>query len=135
MDAIFLKVFSEQWIIYWIFVTTFLSFIWKGIPYAVKKFDTVIQTFNETQKIQQASFDEIQKAQQASFERSLSQLITSFVAEWKSNSEWHREHWQKLDAIQKQLQDNTKVLEENNKKLEGCKFVQSAKFKYQESKK
>lgn len=50
MEALLLKIFSESWLIYLLFFMIVGGFIYKWVPYLLKKFDDVTVMFANTIK-------------------------------------------------------------------------------------
>jgi len=99
MEQILLTMFSEKWIIYWMFLMTFYLFIFKWIPFGIRKIE---ETLAESRKLQQATHE--------FFKQELSKISDTFIGEikgitaWqKESNEWHIEHGRQLEEIRNYL--------------------------------
>lgn len=89
MEELILTIFSEKWIIYWLFVLSFLMAIYKGVPYAVSKFEAVVTQF--------ASLTE---KQHTMYESSLNKISETFLNQIATSNEWHKSHAEHLTRIE-----------------------------------
>lgn len=88
MEALIMKIFSEQWIIYWLFFLIVGGFIWKWIPFIIAQFEKQQTTFIETLK-------ELQTAHREDMD-TISQV---FIAQIKESNANHLITHGKLDEI------------------------------------
>lgn len=89
MEEIFLTIFSEKWMIYALFAFSFLMAVFKGIPYAVSKFEAVVKQFAD-----------LTKEQHTMYERSLNKISDNFVSQIATSNEWHKSHNDHLARIE-----------------------------------
>jgi len=94
MEEILVTIFSEKWIIYWLFVFTFVMTIYKWIPYIVKKFDDVIQKFADMIREQNVFFKE-----------ELQKISETFISKVISSDEWHKQHHERLNRVEEGIQE------------------------------
>lgn len=99
MEDIFLKVFSETWIIAWLFVATFLAFLWRGIPAIFKKFEDITREHKEEIRVNQEKFQESFDKQRVTFEDTMHQIVITFNSQIEKSNTWHEKHSQNLDEI------------------------------------
>lgn len=92
-------ILTQNGIIAFLFVLTFVAFIYKGIPFAIKKFDEVLMTFQKMQESQQKFFrEELQKISDT--------FINNMLTHNQINKEhvaWHRSHDVKLDELKRMI--------------------------------
>lgn len=93
METILLQVFSQNWVIALLFVSSFFAFIYKWLPFMVKRFDEVLQTFKEMQNNQHAFFKE-----------ELEKISATFITQVESSKSWHESHNAKLEEIKQLIQ-------------------------------
>lgn len=110
MESILKDVLSQNGVISLLFVASFLAFIYKGIPYAVKKFDDILTTFQAMQTTQHIFFkEELQKISQ------------TFISQIENSKASHESHDRKLSQIletQKTMQiQSDHILEILTKKI------------------
>ena len=89
MEQILITIFSEKGIIYGLFVFSFFMAIYKGVPYAVAKFEAVVKQFAE-----------LKQEQHKMFETSLNKISETFVNQIATSNEWHKSHNEHLARIE-----------------------------------
>jgi hypothetical protein len=104
MDEIIAKLFTEQSIDTALFASTFILFIWKGIPYILKKFDDLQVSHAQMQKDLLDAHAESQKRQQNLFESSIQKLTDTFVWSINQSKIYHEAHSKDLREIKTILQ-------------------------------
>lgn len=88
MESLLLQIFSQNGIIAMLFVASFFAFIYKGLPFMVKKFDEVLTTFKE-----------MQNAQHLFFKEELQKISSTFISHVDNSRTWNESHDRKLDEI------------------------------------
>ena len=102
MEALFSKILSEGWLIYLLFFMIVAGFIWKGIPYLLKKFDETTLLFAKALI-----------AQQTLFKEELEKISRDFLKQVTESNAWHttfnirqeeygrrqEDHWKKIEEI------------------------------------
>jgi len=94
MEQLLVTIFSEKWIIYGLFVFTFLMSVYKWIPYLVSKFDNVVKQFTE-----------LTTQQQNIFKESLDRISESFLNQISTSNEWHKSHAEHLSRIEEWIKN------------------------------
>lgn len=92
----FQMVFSEKGIIGGLFVFAFLVFVWKGIPFAIKQYQTLLTTHATMQSDLLKAHEESQRRQQTLFENSIDKVTTTFMEAFQSTKEWNEHHSKEL---------------------------------------
>ncbi len=90
-------IFSENGIIYWLFVLIILLFIWKWIP-------ALFQTFKEQQK----EFLLALEKQQATFENTLNLIKEDILKRMETSEVWHQKHDLKLEELKNLVSKDNK---------------------------
>lgn len=103
MEELFLKIFSETWIIAGLFVCTFVYFLWKWIPAIFNKFEDISNQHKEEIAENQRNFQEAFDRQRITFENAINKIVDTFEDQIKISNDWHIEHSKRLDNIEKIL--------------------------------
>ena len=82
------KIFTEWGMIYLLFFMIVAWFIWKGIPYLLKKFDDTTILFASTLKDQQELFS-----------KEIDKISQTFLSQIEKSNSRHDKHSQQLDEI------------------------------------
>lgn len=105
MEEIFLKVFSETGIIAWLFVATFLAFLWRGIPAIFKKFEDITREHKEETRQNQEKFQEAFDRQRTTFEDTMKSIADTFNAQIQKSNDWHEKHSNNLVEIKNEIKN------------------------------
>ena len=77
MDLEFIKTLAEVWTVYWLFIFIIVLTIWRWIPYILKQFTQLQETFKN-------ALDEIQRTHREDM-NTISNVFTEQVKESNSN--------------------------------------------------
>lgn len=88
MEEIVKQIFSESWMVYWLFFIIVWGFIWKWVPY-------LINLFSEMRK----DFLQALKSQQDTFEKTLQTISDDFIKRVEKSDIWHEKHQNELSEI------------------------------------
>lgn len=85
MEQILASIFSEKWMVYGLFMITFLLFLYKGLPFLINKVFTT-----------QAA---LQEAQHQLYKTELQNITQAFITSINTSNEWHKSHSDDLKEI------------------------------------
>lgn len=105
MEQLLLQIFSETWIIAWLFVATFLGFLWKWVPAIFKKFEDISQQHKDEIRENQKNFQESFDAQRITFENTMNQVVVTFNDQIQKSNDWHEKHSNSLIEIKNTLKN------------------------------
>jgi len=99
MENLFLSLVSESGVIIALFTMIVLSFIWKGIPAIVKKFDDMQTLHRQESKELHAEFQSNFDKQRTTFETTMDNVVTTFNSQISKSNDWHEKHQNGLAEI------------------------------------
>lgn len=101
MEQLLIKVFSEGWVIYWLFTIIVGWFIMKGIPFIINKFDEIIKKFEDNMKTLQESH-----------RRDMETISQVFLTQIKESNQNHDKTHSRLLEIELLHKETVKKVEE-----------------------
>lgn len=105
MEQLFTQIFTETWVIAWLFVSTFLYFIWKWIPAVFKKFEDMSAQHKIEIAENQKNFQEAFDRQRLTFEETMNKIVHTFEEQISKSNDWHKEHSKRLEQIENILKN------------------------------
>lgn len=85
MDQFLSQILSQNGVIVFLFVATFVYLLFKGFPYAIDKFFSF--------------FREMMDTQHAFFRDELEKISSAFISQVENSNRWHDTHDRKLEEI------------------------------------
>lgn len=104
-------IFSEKGIMAWLFAFTFIVFVWKGIPFLLDKFDSLLKLHATMQSDLLLAHADSQKRQERIFENTIDKIVTTLMESTNQSKAWHEEHSREIKWVNEEVKKVKKFIE------------------------